>query len=380
VIVTENTVNGATTAAVELESFDTVGGLSDPVLSGVTVTGNTFNRTSSIGTQGEYLIFVHRNGFGSTSNATVNNITISNNQMDHSYGAFAAIYATVADQLTITGNTITTTAHLWQQGAAILLYNNGGDNLISENQITILNIGTTSTAGIALAYTSAVPGNSENFIISRNTITSASPLGSAGIHLTPGFSGASTKSVTISENRIIGFYNSLRFENITDSHTFTIQGNSFSGNLGGVSSTLSAPLTLENNWWGCNAGPGQPGCDTITGLADANPWLVLTFSPGVTSLAPTANLPLASHLLTNSNGQDISGLGVNIPSMQSAFTSNLGIFNPVTAGFVVGSASSTYTAPAAPGVASLCAQVDNQQVCNGLFIANQLLFLPSVLR
>jgi hypothetical protein len=107
---------------------------------------------------------------------------------------------------------------------------------------------------------------------------------------------------------------------------------------------------------------------------------VLTFSPGVTSLAPTANLPLASHLLTNSNGQDISGLGVNIPSMQSAFTSNLGIFNPVTAGFVVGSASSTYTAPAAPGVASLCAQVDNQQVCNGLFIANQLLFLPSVLR
>ena len=152
------------------------------------------------------------------------------------------------------------------------------------------------------------------------------------------------------------------------------------GNPAGLVNSLSTPLPLENNWWGCNAGPSQTGCDTITGLADANPWLVLTFSPGVTSLAPAATLPLASHLLTNSNGQDISGLGVNIPNMQSGFSSTQGSFNPVTAGFVAGSASSTYTAPTVPGVASLCAQVDNQQVCSGLFIANHLLFLPSIVR
>lgn len=381
VVVTGNTVNGAVTAAIEVESFDTNGGSAAPFLTGVTISGNTLNRTSAIvGTQSDHLIFIHRDHFSLTDPSKITDITISNNQMDHSYGAFSAIYATVADQLTITGNAITTTAHLWQHGAAILLYNNGGDNLISENHINILNIGTTSTAGIALAYTSAVPGNSENFIISRNTITSASPMGSAGIHLTPGFSGASTKSVTISENRIIGFYNSLRFENTTDSHTLTVQGNSFSGNPGGVSSTLSAPLTLENNWWGCNAGPAQPGCDTITGLVDANPWLVLTFAPDVNRVAPGASQVLTANLLFNSNGQDVSALNLDVVSTTASLTASLGSFNPTSAPLSVGVASTLYTAPANPGIANICSQVDNQQVCKSLFIAGDVLFLPSIIR
>lgn len=379
VLVTGNTVNGATTAAVELESFDSGGGLADPVLSGVTVTGNTFNRSSSVGSQGEYLVYIHRNGFSAVSNATVNNITISNNQMDHSYGAFAAIYATVADQLTITGNTITTTATLWQQGSAILLYNNGLDNYISGNQIHILNSGSTSTAGITLAYTPVVPGVSENFIISRNTITSASPMGSAGIHLTPGFSGSSSKSVTISENRITGFYHSLRFENTTDAHSFVVRGNSFSSNPGGVSSILAVPLTLENNWWGCSEGPGQPGCDVKSASVDADPWLTLSLTPNLSQLSPSTPQVFTAHLLTNSNSVDISALGLDVPSTFADFSTNLGQLTPPSTLLVDLIGVSTFTTPA-PGVASICAQVDQEQVCKVVFIADSLVFLPTILR
>ena len=380
VVVTGNTVNGATTAAVELESFDSTGGDTDPVLSGVTVTGNTFNRTSSTGTQGSYLIYIHRNGFSAASNATINDITISNNQMDHSYAAFAAIYATVADQLTISGNTITTTATLWQDHTAILLYNNGLTNLISENEIHIVNYGSEQTGGITLAYTPAVPGYSGNFTISQNTITSDTAFGAAGIHLLSGFTGSSADSVNITDNRITGFTTGLKFDNTTDAHLLTIHGNALVGNSGGVLSNLASPLLLENNWWGCNAGPGQPGCDTITGLVDANPWLVLSLNPALSQISPSASQVFTTSLLTNSNGADVTSLGINFPSTSAAFSASLGSFTPVSTLLVNAAAASSYTALAVPGVEQVCTIVDNQQICLGMYVADHLVFLPTVLR
>jgi hypothetical protein len=41
-----------------------------------------------------------------------------------------------------------------------------------------------------------------------------------------------------------------------------------------------------DNWWGCNEGPNEEGCDTIagTGMVDANPWLVLRLAADPTLL------------------------------------------------------------------------------------------------
>jgi hypothetical protein len=375
VVVTGNTVIGATETGIAIDAFDTIWGTGgQPVLTGVTVSNNTFNRTSSIGTQSKNLIFLQPHHSG-----TVNDITITGNQLDHSYAEYSAINVDGADGITITGNSIHGTGHMLSDEAEIKLASAALTNTVTSNQITLTVGGYSSTNGILLTGP-----DSGNFTVSGNSMSAVSDeirhYGLAAISLSSLFSGTTGNFVDIKNNRMDGFTYGLKFENTSDLHQLTITTNAMVNNFGGVSSNLISSLPLENNWWGCNAGPGQAGCDTYSGLVDADPWLVLTFSPGVTSLAPSADLPLASHLLTNSNSQDVSGLGINIPNMQSAFTSSLGSFNPVSAGFVAGSASSIYTAPAAPGIASLCAQVDNQQVCNGLFIANQLVFLPAVLR
>ncbi len=52
-----------------------------------------------------------------------------------------------------------------------------------------------------------------------------------------------------------------------------IVGNATTG-LNNVDGTVNA----ENNWWGCNEGPGMAGCDSVTGAADFTPWLVLNVS------------------------------------------------------------------------------------------------------
>ena len=56
----------------------------------------------------------------------------------------------------------------------------------------------------------------------------------------------------------------------TDIHTNSFLDNSSNG----VDNSAATPgnVLAENNWWGCTAGPGQPGCDTKSGAVDSTPF------------------------------------------------------------------------------------------------------------
>lgn len=41
----------------------------------------------------------------------------------------------------------------------------------------------------------------------------------------------------------------------------------------GANGLTGTVVDAENNWWGCNKGPNQPGCDTAIGTVDFTPWL-----------------------------------------------------------------------------------------------------------
>jgi hypothetical protein len=80
-----------------------------------------------------------------------------------------------------------------------------------------------------------------------------------------------------------------------------IHGNNFIGNApngitDGSAASTATDGAADNNWWGCAAGPGNPGCDTVTPNVDADPPLAapaagppcqLTQPPATPTTTPT---------------------------------------------------------------------------------------------
>jgi parallel beta-helix repeat protein len=141
-----------------------------------------------------------------------------------------------------------------------------------------------------------------------------------------------------------------------------IQFNRIAGNGGGVTIIGSGGyvgiLNAENNWWGCNTGPGTAGCDAISGSIDANPWLTFRVSADPATIFVGGSSTLTADMTLNSNAQDTSALG-HIPDGTSvAFGGTLGTVGPASAATTGGKAQTTYTAGGTPGTASITASLD----------------------
>jgi hypothetical protein len=168
------------------------------------------------------------------------------------------------------------------------------------------------------------------------------------------------------------------------SSTFT--NNRFANNVAEQAGTalslngIDFSVTLTDNWWGCNAGPGTPasdpggvfqpgsyntGCDTIYidshdgTTATTSPWLVLSIGANPTQIQANATSTLTASLTTNSNGDT----GVTAPSGAGVtFGGTLGSANPTSGTLSGGQATSTFTAGSTGGTGSGTATVDNQTV------------------
>ncbi len=115
--------------------------------------------------------------------------------------------------------------------------------------------------------------------ISGNTISGCTGVAtvdgstSAGILVTTYFApgtGATITGNTITGNTVgiaVGYLAS-------DTSTVVAHNNIITGNTDkGIDST-NPTVDAENNWWGCSAGPGNAGCDSVTPVkVDYTPWL-----------------------------------------------------------------------------------------------------------
>jgi nitrous oxidase accessory protein NosD len=139
----------------------------------------------------------------------------------------------------------------------------------------------------------------------------------------------------------------------------------------GVDNEASGTLDAEQNWWGCDAGPGAAGCDGVSDGVNAANNAVLTglISPrkpetGIEEL-PTGNsitlnpgekAEVAAMLLAN-------GLGINngIPTEKTpiGFSSTLGTLSPTSSTLSNGWTKSFFTAGATPGHGSIVLSLDN---------------------
>jgi len=138
-------------------------------------------------------------------------------------------------------------------------------------------------------------------------------------------------------------------------HADRIAGNGTSG------ATSDVPVDASGVWWGCNAGPGAAGCDTVGGQIDAGHHLVLRLHAAASSIATGgASTQLTADLTRDADG---TARGAAFPDGTAvAFASALGSVSPSTAATAAGTAGATLSSGDAPGEAAPTATLDGQTV------------------
>ncbi len=217
----------------------------------------------------------------------------------------------------------------------------------------------------------------KNVTISGNRVADAPALtgsGSAGVAISIG--GGNT-GVTLEGNSItnalVGSQNAapailVRNRVQALNSDVSVRCNRSAGNLGGglvvQADAYTGAVVAENNWWGCNAGPGSADCDGTTGSVDFNPWLVM----GLT--APSVGVqngqtPLSVSFKRNSDDAPVScNFADGTPV---SFLSTCGTPNPATAFTAKGEAKATL-APNGLGSCNVIATVDKQSLSSALTV------------
>jgi hypothetical protein len=161
---------------------------------------------------------------------------------------------------------------------------------ITENAISLAGTfgGATAAFGVRVRRNGPV-------VLTSNTLDGGGVGGTASTPATSGLyieanatAGAMPASavITASCNSITGFRNGVSiydapggvYGGLVAGATVTLDGNDITGNsdFGVINGAGSETVDAQGNWWGCGAGPGNLGCDDVSGPVDA------------TSPAPTA--------------------------------------------------------------------------------------------
>jgi hypothetical protein len=177
------------------------------------------------------------------------------------------------------------------------------------------------------------------------------------------------EAIDITRNRIRDSYDGVNTRDITPwdltGRDIQVAANSITGSAHmGVDNTVSGTLDARDNWWGCNAGPGAPGCDAAGASTETSPNVVLSGTASPLALSPGEGAIVSAMLNTDTVGAAVSG----VPGGAVTFTSQLGAFASPSAPLADGTAASTFTAGSLPGPAGIEVSLDAQQVAVGLTI------------
>ncbi|MDX6586242.1 MAG: hypothetical protein QOI31_715 [Solirubrobacterales bacterium] len=257
---------------------------------------------------------------GSGPTASNQNVTISDNEFDGSSGNPAEnelrILLLYTEDSTISGNTFDDMAN-----NAIQLADGNADIAVSDNTIR-----DSGFAGVRITDFGAAGENSGISVIG-NTLTG----GDTGINVaSDGHSGA----ITASGNRIV--------DNTT----------------GILMNDTDATVNAANNWWGCNEGAGNPGCDSVGGT-DAGD--VSTTSPLTLSIEvpPKIKKGKTKTLTATING----GPSCQFPDgTVVTFATERGILSSANALTSGCAATTSLTAKGKKGPVAVSATLDNETV------------------
>jgi hypothetical protein len=201
---------------------------------------------------------------------------------------------------------------------------------------------------------------SEEVLITENSFHACDAY---GIQLSP-----DVEAIEITGNTISDSYDGINTRDISNWDVsglgIEISANSITGSTHlGVDNTVEGALDARDNWWGCNGGPGQSGCDSVGAGVEASPYVVLTGSASATELEFDGSAVVTAAVDTDSSGAFVAGVPGTV-----TFASQLGSFQAATANLVAGSAGSTFTAGSQPGPAGITVELDGEGVAVPLTI------------
>lgn len=305
-------------------------------IDGLTITGNTFGGTvgySAIYSENITNVTISNNvftlaGLGFVSYAwqpgTVGGFTIVNNTFTDLNGAAIVL---APDQpldrrVDITRNTFSQDVAAVDGGstpAVIRIQLPAGQThapvAISNNSLKLTRSGTPASSG---QYGVRLSGDYAGVSIVGNSFDGGGVSEKVGASLTPRSAAiyvrtndadygapSAGSALDIRNNRVTGFVDGITFYDhvaaayggLPAGNAVTIVSNAIAGNSGyGVrNGDPAASVSATGNWWGCAAGPGNPGCDAVVGsVATTSPLSSSTsapFSPGFWPLpAPSATI------------------------------------------------------------------------------------------
>jgi hypothetical protein len=306
---------------------------------------------------------------------TISNSTISNNRASGGSNTGGGV-AFAGGNLTVTNSTISNNSSNGAQGSGLWYRAEGtasGEGLtisgttFSGNNVSTSSVRVGGALSVEIQRASPANFNVSNSRFLNNTVTATAtgtPVGGA-IWAPSGVLNVTESTFT--GNSVTGGVSPAGGAIMVSGATATLQHNRFTGNVGASGQALSVSagsVNAANNWWGCNAGPGTAGCDTVAGTATVSPRLVLsaTASPS-TVVGPNATSTITAALTTNSLGSAVAA------SSLDAFAGlPVGWSDPLPSGATVaaastnlssGSASTTYNSQATSGPGHVIATLDN---------------------
>jgi hypothetical protein len=139
------------------------------------------------------------------------------------------------------------------------------------------------------------------------------------------------------------------------SGTFELHSNVFDAGDGSSGSANAAVLNdthaianVENNFWGCNGGPGQSGCSDLVGGSGYDHFLVLQSTIGSKTLSTGQTTPFTANLNHNNFGQTVSTHVLDGTPILF-FASTYLTVTPASGHFTNGVAVATVKAKSTPG-------------------------------
>ena len=292
---------------------------------------------------------------------TITNAAFSNNAATSGSGTMGGAVVYTGSSLSITGSTFSqnnASGTGGAQGGGVQVANVIGgsgvsgsatitNSTFSGNKASSGSDGNANGGGLFFEGSAGFNGSVSGSTFTGNTASSTASTGAAtggGINA----EGGGTDTFSVSNSRIVG-------------NSVTASSANGTGYFG-----LDLDGTITNDWWGCNAGPGNPGCDTVFfdqsggGTSTFNPWLVLSISANPTQVDTGGTSDLTADLTHNNDGNG----GFSVPNgTPVTFGGTLdSSVNPTNTTLTSGQAASTYTAGSTTGAGSGTAKVNNQTV------------------